>query len=72
MLGVSPLQILNYMNFGRSIQKGRRTIHGEELLAYAGASAERYAAQGLERRVMYRILSDVFTLRPDSGWPKTS
>ena len=71
-MGVSAGDVFNYMNFGRSIAKGAKAIHGKELLAYAGATVERYARQGLDRKVMYRSLSDVFTLRPDAGWPNTT
>lgn len=69
-LGVGQAQRAGYLTFSRSVEKARKTVHGKDLVAFAGVLVERYAKMGLERRVMYRLLSDVHTIRPVEGWPK--
>ncbi|MBM3322460.1 hypothetical protein FJY69_03140 [candidate division WOR-3 bacterium] len=70
-MGVRVGQSFSYLNFGRSVARAEKTIHGSELVAHAAGLVEHYARQGLDRKVMYKLLSDVFTIRPDRGWPKT-
>lgn len=61
--GVSVIRVREYRNFGQQLDKAKRTVHGAELIEYATALVESYAARGgLDRKVLVRIAREVFTL----------
>jgi hypothetical protein len=68
--GVTVTTFSAYHAFALQVEKARRRVGGDDLVRAVDALVERYVALGLQRKVLWYIATNVYTVFPPRTPPK--